>query len=229
MVRFVLSVLVGVLLTIGAQKVTRALRPAAKPPAFDTVAYAAHGEHVRAIWRLSRATPDIIMVGDSITRGAPWHELTGCPGVATRAMGGEYSAHILARVADLVAERPKAIVLMVGINDLSIGVPPATTAANVAGIVQALRAAGIAVYRIPVLPVTATYRSPGITNATIDELNRTVLTATDAPIIDLRSALSPAGILDPRHTTDGLHLSASGYAVWRDALAPTVQRHCSRD
>ena len=39
----------------------------------------------------------------------------------------------------------------------------------------------------------------------------------------------PAGFLRGDLTTDGIHLNASGYKIWRDSLAPYLSQVCLTD
>lgn len=69
---------------------------------------------------------------------------------------------------------------------------------------------------VKILPVNETMYS-SVTNSQIDAVNAHTQTVfgsrTDFAIVDAKSVLAPSGQLLPAYTTDGLHLSAAGYAL----------------
>jgi acyl-CoA thioesterase-1 len=73
---------------------------------------------------------------------------------------GDTTTDVLRRVDGDVPQGTKVVVLWVGINDSRRGVPPATTASNLAAINSKLRARGIAVYRVP-QSLAASLHKPG--------------------------------------------------------------------
>src|ERR1700719_953485 len=79
-------------------------------------------------------TATIVMLGDSITEAAPWDELTGCRSIVNRGIGGDTTGGVLARLGDVVKLRPRAVFLMIGVNDISLRVPAETTIENYRGI-----------------------------------------------------------------------------------------------
>src|SRR5262245_59343345 len=57
----------------------------------------------RGLFALSKVeTAAIVMLGDSLTEGAPWRELTGCPNLVDRGIGGDTTAKVLARLDDIL-------------------------------------------------------------------------------------------------------------------------------
>ncbi len=159
--------------------------------------------------------PCAVMLGDSLTAGVPWSEMTSCSGVANYGFNGDTSAGVLYRLNEIIRLRPRVVFLMIGANDILKGVPPAETSANVRAIVEELQAEGIAMIVHPVLPfVDAGDR--------VAELNRSIILAlaeTQAKIVTL-----PIDIPDLR---DGLHLGPSGAAKWHDTIKALLEAHCS--
>src|ERR1700730_1769722 len=69
----------------------------------------------RGLFALSKVeTASIVMLGDSHTEGAPWRELTGCPNLVNRGIGGDTTAKLLARLDDVLKLKPRAVFLMIG-------------------------------------------------------------------------------------------------------------------
>lgn len=159
--------------------------------------------------------PCAVMLGDSLTAGVPWSEMTACPAVANYGFNGDTSAGVLYRLNEVIRLRPRVVFLMIGANDIFKSVPPTETAANIRATVEKLEAEGISVIVHPILPfIDAGER--------LAELNRVIILAlaeTQAKIVPL-----PIDIPDLR---DGLHLGPSGAAKWHDTIKPMLEAHCS--
>jgi lysophospholipase L1-like esterase len=183
----------------------------------------------RGLFALSKVdTAPIVMLGDSHTEGAPWRELTGCPHLVNRGIGGDTTAKLLARLDDILKLKPRAVFLMIGVNDISLAVPKDTTVGNFKAILD--RLAGTHVVAAYVLPVTASYGKRRINDA-ISDLNGTiggfVTGRPDTTVLDLRPLLRGSdGYLREEYSYDGLHLSPKAYGVWRDAIAPDIAKYC---
>jgi lysophospholipase L1-like esterase len=184
---------------------------------------------VFAISRIKTAA--IVMLGDSITEAAPWDELTGCRSIVNRGIGGDTTAGVLARLDEVAKLQPRAVFLMIGVNDISLGVPADKTIENYRAILDRLNAANIRTFAAYVLPVAKSYSKPQ-NNAVITRLNEAIAVAlrgrSSTVAIDLRPLLRGAdGYLREDLTYDGLHLSGKGYAIWRDAIAAPVAELCT--
>lgn len=180
-----------------------------------------------AFFRSSKATADIVMLGDSLTEGAPWAELLPGQQVLNRGIQWDTTADVLARLDEVAARKPQVVVVMIGINDLRMGVAPETVGESIAAIASRLRAAGARVVLHSVLPVASSYRET--TNDRVDVLNaklQRVSRQQGYSFVDLRSKMTDtSGGLAGSVSWDGLHLSATGHMVWRDSLLPELADH----
>ena len=83
----------------------------------------------------------VVFLGDSITQG--WHSLANAfPNlkVVNRGIGGDTTRGVLYRLkADVLNLDPKAIVLLIGINDVGLGAKPEDVADNIETILQAIK------------------------------------------------------------------------------------------
>lgn len=170
----------------------------------------------------------VVMLGDSLTARAQWSDITGCPYVANRGIGGDESENVLKRLDDVIKLKPTAVFLMVGINDILSKVPTETIVDNVRQTVDALTKAGAHVYLTLVLP--GTKRVSHKIGPKVDELNaayRKLAERPDVSVVDfLPVARDRDGFLREELSTDGIHLTPKGYRVWRDAILPIVRQHC---
>ncbi len=156
--------------------------------------------------------PVTVFAGDSIMHAGPWSKL--CPGAVVIAKPSGTTRDILDRLPDILAAKPATVVLMIGVNDIALGVPTDETIRNVAAIKERLEAAGARVLLHEVLPVTEAYPRPGY-NPRIDAIN--------AMLPPDRIALR----IPPKlYMGDGIHLRGGAYLVW----AADLRRHgvCSR-
>ena len=185
----------------------------------------------RGLFALSKIkTAPIVMLGDSLTEAGPWTDLTGCLSIANRGIGGDTTAKLRDRLDDVVALQPRAIFLMIGVNDITLGIPGETTAGNLRAILDRLGGTDAHVFMSYVLPVTSSYGKKRI-NKEIPLLNAVIAKlAAGRPkvtLIDARPSLRGAdGYLREEFAYDGLHLTPKGYAVLRDAIAPYVAQYC---
>ncbi|HEY0708686.1 MAG TPA: GDSL-type esterase/lipase family protein [Polyangia bacterium] len=219
----------------------------------DPTERAACGEFVMADWpRLSRyaaantalAAPKngekrVVFFGDSITDN--WSK-TGYGGFfpgkpyVNRGIGGQTTPQMLIRFyPDVVAARPRVVVILAGTNDIAGNTGPMSPEAiqnNLAAMIDIAQANGIRVVLASVLPISDVekdskgeliIRSKDRPPETIKALNRWIADTAKrkrAVYLDYHSALvDEAGALKNDLNDDGLHPNAAGYAV----MAPLAE------
>jgi len=172
----------------------------------------------------------IVFVGDSITEG--WHSLEqDFAGlhvkVANRGIGGDTTPNLLYRLQeDILSLHPRALVILVGTNDLGEHTTPADIADNLRLLHQRIRAAYPA---IPIAWCLVMPRGGGDTYPQrIHELNSLVrqLAATDK-LVTVCDTFTPLALEDGTSKAedfvpDHLHLNEAGYAVWRSVIEPVL-------
>lgn len=186
----------------------------------------------RGLFALSRIpSAPVVMAGDSLIEAGPWTDLTGCLSIANRGIGGDTTKRLLERLDDVLALKPRAVFLMIGVNDVTLGIPRDASADNLRTILARIAGTGARAYMTSVLPVTASYPKKAI-NREIPALNAAfaavIAGQPGATAIDARPQLmGPGGYLREEFAYDGLHLTPKGYAVLRDAVAPHVAQYCT--
>ncbi|MBW4440425.1 MAG: lysophospholipase [Plectolyngbya sp. WJT66-NPBG17] len=161
-----------------------------------------------------------ILLGDSLSLWFPGDRLKPSQIWLNQGISGDTTWNILARLPDLVNTRPSEIYLMAGINDLKMGASDSEIVWNIQRIITQLQTmhpnAKIIVESI--LPT----RSPRIPNDRIAGINRqlnTIAQQTGATYLDLFSQFADQdGQILTEYTTDGIHLSAQGYAAWQSVF-----------
>ncbi len=172
----------------------------------------------------------IVFVGDSITEG--WNTLEqdfgGLPlKVVNRGIGGDTTPNLLYRLQDDVLDlHPRALVVLIGTNDLGEHTTPEDVAGNLRLFQQKVRAA------CPDIPIAWCLVMPRKGDDTyperIQELNALIekIAASDpwVTVCDTYTPLAlPDGSSKPEDfNPDRLHLNPEGYSVWRAALEPVL-------
>ena len=195
--------------------------------------FRAHNHERRALFAAHRAEDQdgLVFVGDSITEG--WHSLLaqdfGDLGVklVNRGIGGDTTPNLLYRLNDdVLSLHPRALVILIGTNDLGEHTPPADIAANLRTLHARIRAA---YPKIPIAWCLVMPRGDGPQYpAEIRDLNERIrrLAASD-PLITVCDTYTP--LATPQGTDipadfhpDNLHPNDAGYAVWSSVLHPIL-------
>jgi predicted alpha-1,2-mannosidase len=166
---------------------------------------------------------EIIMLGNSITNGAEWHELFGIPNIKNRGIGGDDTDGILERLDEVTLSKPSRIFIMIGTNDLANAKTVDHVLENYRKILEQIReqSPGTWVYVQSVLPTEDAIHTSR-KNTDIMEINRRLETLAgemDMVYIDLYSFfVTEDNKLDPDYSIDGLHLNGAGYQLWKKLI-----------
>jgi lysophospholipase L1-like esterase len=230
----VLAVGVWLLVALAAPAVDRD-RPneASKPaPRKDAWWMKIHEGFLR---RAEKGDVNVLFLGDSITQGwggagkEVWKERYEPLKAANFGIGGDQTQHVLWRITEgkeLEGIHPKAIVLMIGTNNMGRDTAE-DIAAGVTAIVEALR------HKLPeakVLLLGIFPRSPepiGKFRDKIKETNQRIAKLDDGKhvrYLDIGDKfLDAEGRLHKEIMPDYLHLSPKGYKIWADAIGPALE------
>ena len=178
-----------------------------------------HSEYWQRSVSLFQTLPQnrVVMVGDSITDSGEWHELLDCPFVSNRGIAADTTAGVLDRLDTITGGAQTFI--MLGINDLSGGVPVSVVTENYRQIVVALLASGSSV----VIQSTLYPVGGSVKVAQLNEALRSLADELDGvEFVDINAEIAPDGYLIQALTFDGLHPNGLGYAIWADVIRPLV-------
>ncbi len=166
-------------------------------------------------------TGKIVFLGNSITQGGNWKKLLGDSTVINRGIGGDITFSMLLRLDDVIQRKPSKIFLLIGINDISKGIPEEVIMENIFTIVAKLRSSKAEVFVQSVLPV-----NPSVKDfpKKYDKQEQVTVLNTQLKkyaerlrytFVDLYPKfLDKENRLDVKYTNDGLHLNAAGYSKW---------------
>ena len=172
----------------------------------------------------------VVFMGDSITDF--WKLADYFPGkpYVNRGISGQTTPQMLIRFRpDVIALKPKVVVILAGTNDISGNTGPTTLAAiedNLASMVDLARASGIRVVLASLLPVSdyeknkegkpivQTKRRPPDQIKALNTWIQSYAAQNDLTYLDYFSAMVDAdGFLKPELSSDGLHPNDKGYPV----------------
>lgn len=143
--------------------------------------------------------------------------------VINRGVNGERSDEIRARFErDVVAERPRAVVIIAGVNDVYQGHTVEDVTAHLSAMYARAADAGIPVVAGSILPYnTATPEQ----NASMRRINDWIRRQPGIAFADTRSAAAASGDPDSLFDSpDGLHPSPAGYRRMADAIRPALEQ-----
>jgi lysophospholipase L1-like esterase len=172
----------------------------------------------------------LVFVGDSITEG--WHTLTADFAglnvkVVNRGIGGDTTPNLLYRLDDdVLSLHPRALVILIGTNDLGEHTSPADITDNLRRLHRRIRA------RYPTIPIAWCLVMPRRGDDTyperIGQLNGLIrhLVASD-PLVTVCDTFTPLALADGSSNPedfvpDRLHLNAQGYEVWKQTITPIL-------
>lgn len=175
--------------------------------------------------------PTVVFIGDSITESWQSHFVESFPGkpYIGRGISGQTTTQILARFQpDVVALKPRVVVILAGTNDIAENGGPVTLEMienNIASMSDIAREHHIGVVLSSVLPA-ADYRwrqglHPAPKIIALNQWLRRYAAAIGAVYLDYHSAMADsAGGLRADLTADGVHPNLAGYAV----MAPLAEK-----
>ena len=177
---------------------------------------------------------DVLFLGDSITQGwnnnASWKKHFEPLKAANFGIGGDQTGHVLWRITEgkeLEGISPKVAVLMIGTNNTGRD-SAEQIAEGITLIVKTLhqKTPHTKVLLLGVFPRDA---KAGTKNRMkIAEINKTIAKLDDngktVKYLDIgEKFLEKDGTLTKEIMNDYLHLTAKGYEIWAEAIAPTVE------
>lgn len=189
-----------------------------------------HDKRTRWATEIQQDRGAVVLLGDSITQG--WNDRLAAafPGmkVANRGISGDTSRGVLIRLQDdVIALHPRAVVLLIGTNDIEEGARPDVVESNVRAILAALRAhdPAMPIVLCQVFPSSAKMKRPA---AIVKDTNTRLLALVRndpqvTPLDTWRLWADADGEAPAAEFPDLLHLNDAGYARWASALRPVLE------
>lgn len=167
-----------------------------------------------------------ILLGDSLSLWFPGDRLPQSQIWLNQGISGDTTWNILARLPDIANTRPDQIYVMAGVNDLKMGASDAEIIWNMQRILKQLRAMHPRTKVIveSILP-TRTPRIPSDRIIHINQQLQELARQEGATYLDLFAQFADHdGQILSEYTTDGIHLTAQGYATWQTVFQDSDTR-----
>lgn len=169
----------------------------------------------------------IIFLGDSITEYGQWEELLGNSKVKNRGISGDTTWGLLRRLKGITSSKPKAIFLMIGINDF-LFTNEQEIIKNYTEIIQQIQAEtpSSQLFIQSVLPVNPQVKRTVFDNPSIISLNQSLQQLAQQKgliYLDIHEPLlANNGLLKASYTADGVHINGAAYSIWKKIVDPYV-------
>ncbi len=210
--------------TVNAQR-----NPVTNQNLFDTIPFIPEHtiERLKIFEKEPVVTGKIIFLGNSITEGGNWKELTEDQTVINRGIGGDITYGLLRRLDDVIKRQPSKLFILIGINDIGKDLPDAVIADNYRKIIHRVQqeSAVTQIFVQSILPLNSTV--PGFPQhydkqehvVSTNRLLKMMANDIKCTFIDLYPLfLDKDKRMDAKYTADGLHLKPEGYRIWVDYL-----------
>lgn len=171
----------------------------------------------------------IILAGDSLTEGMNVSKYFSGNEVINKGVYGDNLEGLLARLdADIISQEPDLLFILIGTNDFALGRGNTEILSSFKKMIDRLSASlpCTEIYITSLLPTRNIENRP---NERIDDLNRhleVLVAEANFGFLSLSEVFKDEkGMLREEATTDGLHLSETGYKLWAGVLNEYIEFH----
>lgn len=171
-----------------------------------------------ALWSELNSKAKIVMLGDSITEGVDWNELTSKSIFLNRGISGDTTSGIIKRIYQVVKAEPEIVFIMVGVNDFGCKLSVDSVFSNYVKILKILSSEKINVVVQSTIYSNSKYKSINEKIKKLNEKLRKYCFEENIVFLDLNITLSANDCLRDDYTYDGIHLYASAYVVWKNLI-----------
>lgn len=201
--------------------------------------------HAACVALMKERKPEIVMLGDSITHfwgGEPvsgrrtgtneWNRLFAGRRVVNLGYGWDRTENVLWRLThgEFDDVEPEVVVVMIGTNNIGLNSPD-EIAAGIEAICNEIHRRSKRT-RILLLGIFPRGQKPDSTRVKVAEVNARISKLngqSGVTYLDIGAKfLEPDGSISREIMYDFLHPSAKGYAIWADAMEPTLKRLLSK-
>lgn len=179
----------------------------------------------------------ITFIGDSITQDYPLQDFYSEFITYNRGIGGDTTLGLSNRLNESVFELdPQVVVILIGTNDLSLTQDSLEAIiGRIEEIVQTIleSISNIQIILQSIYPINHTINPASVgprTNQDIQIINQGISKIKNVHFVDIYFELiNKDGLLDPKWSYDGLHLSALGYEKITSILLPILSKLIKKD
>lgn len=200
----------------------------AKSPEYDCVSDWSKNHYMERMQEFKKkpvSHSNIVMVGNSITEGGKdWSLRLKDNRIVNRGISGDIAEGVLERIDEICFSNPKAIFLMIGINDINgCNRNADQTIENIRKVVLKIKKSSpkTSIFLQTILP-TSRVELKSIINQTNLGIKR-ISVEEKCVFIDVNIFFSGSnGLIIDSLTKDGIHLNENGYECWSKILKPYI-------
>jgi len=156
----------------------------------------------------------VVMFGDSITKGGDWTVLLRRDDVKNSGFPGFTTSHLVWLLKENVIDlSPRLCFLEGGINDIGVGIPLDRTKSNYRSLINGLKDHQIT----PVVQSVLYQQDNPESKVQVDSLNsylKAYCQNMGVYYLDINARLSSQTGLKAQYTTDGTHINQEAYEIW---------------
>jgi len=188
--------------------------------------------HKSFLDRAKKGDVDLLFLGDSITQGwgdnATWKKHYTPLHAANFGIGGDGTQHVLWRVenGELEGIKPRAIVLMIGTNNVGSSKPD-EIAEGIKAILEQLHKR-LPEAKVLLLGVFPRSEKPDAARAAVKAINEKIARYDDGEKVHYLDIgpkfMKEDDTISPEIMPDFLHLSPKGYEIWAEAIEPSLKK-----
>ncbi|MFC2106730.1 GDSL-type esterase/lipase family protein [Bacteroidota bacterium] len=165
----------------------------------------------------------ILFLGDSLSEWFDYAYFFPGLNILNHGIAGDTSSGVIHRLDEVIEDEPSKIFLMIGVNDLFHKIDKETVSNNHKRIIETLsnKLTETQLLIQSMLPVNEEMLFSMKLNSTIKWLNANLkeyCKELNLRFINLYDHFLKDKQLSPEYTTDGGHLSKSGYKLWADLI-----------
>ena len=168
----------------------------------------------------------VIFLGDSLTDWLSLNELLPGVNVINRGIAGDTTIGVLHRLDEVIRHKPAKIFLLIGTNDIAMGMSERKIIDNIREIIRRIHEGSqeSKIYLQTLIPVNSKYMGyrHNMKIETVNDVIRRIAAEIDCTLVDLYEIFADKGELPLQYTFDGLHLNGEGARKWIDFIRPLV-------
>lgn len=162
----------------------------------------------------------VIFLGDSLTDWLSLNELLPGIRVLNRGIAGDTTIGVLHRLDEVIRHKPAKLFLLIGTNDIAMGISERKITDNISEIISRIQEASpeTAIYLQTLIPVNSMYMGyrHNMKIDTVNDVLRVIAGKKGCVLVDLYEIFAENGELPLRYTFDGLHLNGEGAVKWTE-------------
>lgn len=183
-------------------------------------------ERIKEFKRNSLNKNDIVFVGNSITeQGGSWAARFNDSTIRNRGISGDVTAGVLQRLGEIWYSKPRALFILIGINDMWIDTLSADyIASNIVKIAAAIHSKSphTRLYVQSILPTSFEKLTAKI--KAVNDILKSNAGKKTYSFIDLHSFFADEkDLIKKEYTEDGVHLTDTGYQQWVGVIKKYVK------